>query len=94
MLSDPVIQTHHPALAVPGVETVSLKLLPLGCGDQMALHPYQGLILLTLSLLGPSPNPKQFGGDGGLTGIGSDSRKVFGVDHWSFATAPESYSMG
>lgn len=82
-----MIQTHNPALTMPGVEAVPFELLPLGHGDQVALHPYQGLVLLPLSLLGPNPDPKHFGGNGGLACIWSDSRQVFGVDHGSIAFA-------
>ena len=89
-----MIQTHNPALTMPGVESVSLKLLPLGHGDQVALHPYQGLVLLPLSLLGPSPDPEHFSCQIGLADVGTDSGQVLCVEHWSFATAPESYSIG
>ena len=79
MLGHPVIQTHHPAFTVPSVEAVSLKLLPLGFGDQVAFHPYQGLILG--AGLGANPGSEHLGCNGGLAGVRSDSWQVLSVEH-------------
>lgn len=92
MLCHPVIEGHDPAFTVPGVESLSLELLPLGFGDQVALHPYQGLI--SWAGLGAHPGSKHLGCDGGLAGVRPDAWQVFGVQHCSVATAPESYRMG
>ena len=86
-----MVHGHDPALTVPGIESVPLEFFPLGIGQQVTFHPYQGFI--SWAGLCANPGPKHFGSDGGLAGVGSDSWQVLRVDHWSFATAPESYSM-
>lgn len=92
MLCHPVVQGHHPALTVPGVESVSLELLPLGFGDQVTFHPYQGLI--GWAGLGADPGSEHLSCNGSLAGVRADSWEVLGVQHWSFATAQESYTIG
>ena len=92
MLSNPVVQAHDPALTVPSVEAVSLKLLQLGFCDQVAFYPHQGII--SRAGLGANPSPKGLGCDGAGTGVRADSWQVLCVEHWSVATAPESYPIG
>lgn len=79
MLGHPVIHCHDPTLTMPGVESVSLKLLPLGFGDQVALHPYQGLI--SWAGLLANPGPEHFSCQIGLADVGTDSGQVLCVEH-------------
>ena len=92
MLGNPVIQGHDPALTVPGMEAVSLKLLPLGFCDQVAFYPHQGII--GRAGLGANPSPELLSCDGAGTGVRADSWQVLSVDHGTFATASESYTIG
>ena len=85
MLGNPVVQAHDPALTVPGMEAVSLKLLPLGFCDQVAFYPHQGLILR--AGLDANPSPELLSCDGAGTGVRADSWQVLSVEHWSVAFA-------
>ena len=85
MLGNPVVQAHDPALTVPGMEAVSLKLLPLGFCDQVAFYPHQGIIGRTG--LDANPSPELLSCDGAGTGVRADSWQVLSVEHWSVAFA-------